>query len=87
MAFLEQLLNPATQNRLRNADRPAGIDVTIAVVEDQRRSTALELGGKRTTLPAHQTPLHGGYSRLNWCPGRLDNYTLERSCKRDHYNG
>ncbi|VVD79379.1 hypothetical protein PSO31014_01012 [Pandoraea soli] len=33
-AFLVQLLNPAAQKRLRDADRPAGIDVTIALVED-----------------------------------------------------
>ncbi|OJY18977.1 MAG: hypothetical protein BGP02_16355 [Pandoraea sp. 64-18] len=33
-AFLVQLLNPAAQNRLRAADRPAGIDVTIVLVED-----------------------------------------------------
>lgn len=28
------------------------------------------------TLLAHQTPLHGGHSRLNQCPDSLDHYTL-----------
>jgi integrase len=26
-------------------------------------------------LLAHQTPLHGEHSRLNWCPGTLNHYT------------
>ncbi|WP_221291993.1 MULTISPECIES: hypothetical protein, partial [unclassified Janthinobacterium] len=30
--------------------------------------------GKRTSLLAHQTPLHGEHSRLNQCPGTLNHY-------------
>ncbi|WP_217638343.1 hypothetical protein, partial [Duganella sp. OV510] len=32
--------------------------------------------GKCTSLLAHQTPLHGEHSRLNWCPGTLNHYTV-----------
>ncbi|WP_226941555.1 hypothetical protein, partial [Janthinobacterium violaceinigrum] len=33
-----------------------------------------ELRGKRASLLAHQTPLHGEHSRLNQCPGTLNHY-------------
>ncbi|MGK5071042.1 hypothetical protein ACQ4WR_26950, partial [Janthinobacterium sp. RT4P48] len=39
----------------------------------------LELRGKCTSLLAHQTPLHGEHSRLNWCPGTLNHYNAQRS--------
>lgn len=36
-----------------------------------------ELRGKRTSLLAHQTPLHGEHSRLNLYPGTLNHYISE----------
>src|SRR5450830_640976 len=47
----------------------------------------LELGGKRSSLLAHQTPLYSDYSRLNWCPDLLNHYKLmaARSRSRGSY--
>ncbi|WP_290441265.1 group II intron maturase-specific domain-containing protein, partial [Burkholderia cenocepacia] len=44
------------------------------LVEHQTGGLLFELRGKRTSLLAHQTPLHGDHSRLNQCPDSLDHY-------------
>ncbi|PRG59025.1 H-NS histone [Burkholderia multivorans] len=49
--------------------------MAIALVEHQTGGLLFELRGKRTSLLAHQTPLHGDHSRLNQCPDSLDHYS------------
>ncbi|BFN26235.1 hypothetical protein PsSCT_09970 [Pseudomonas sp. SCT] len=49
--------------------------MAIALIQNQGSSLAFELGGKRTSLLAHRTPLDGEDFRLNRCPGSVDHYT------------
>ncbi|EMN1927675.1 GH32 C-terminal domain-containing protein [Burkholderia ambifaria] len=39
----------------------------------------LNSGGKRTSVLARQTPLHGDHSRQNQCPNSFDHYTSDKS--------
>ena len=48
--------------------------MAITLIQYQGGCLSFELGGKRTSLLAHQTPLYGDYSRLNGCPGSLSHY-------------
>ncbi|BFN27141.1 hypothetical protein PsSCT_19030 [Pseudomonas sp. SCT] len=50
--------------------------MAIALIQNQGSSLAFELGGKRTSLLAHRTPLDGEDFRLNRCPGSVDHYKL-----------
>ncbi|MBN3851376.1 hypothetical protein G3N58_31845, partial [Paraburkholderia sp. Ac-20342] len=51
--------------------------------EHQTGGLLFELGGKRTTLLRHQTPLHGEHSRLNQCLVSLDHYRLDDGSAND----
>ena len=48
--------------------------MAISLIQYQACRLLFELRGKRTSLLAHQTPLHGEHSRLNWCLGTLSHY-------------
>ncbi|VVG72522.1 hypothetical protein PAP18089_03518 [Pandoraea apista] len=72
--FKLKLLNPSAQNGLGDADGAACVCVAVILINDKCSSIAFELRGKRTTLFAHQTPLHGEHFRLNECPEGLDHY-------------
>lgn len=50
--------------------------MAISLIQYQACHLLFELRGKRTSLLAHQTPLHGEHSRLNQCLGTLNHYTI-----------
>ena len=74
MAFLLNLVNPTAQGRLADAERTAGFDVAIVLLEYEVGSLAFELSGKGAALFGHLTPRSGEHSRLNGCPVSLDHY-------------
>jgi hypothetical protein len=51
LVFHLELVHPATQYRLADADRAARLHMAIALVEHQARGLPFELCGKRTSLP------------------------------------
>ncbi|MCA8292030.1 hypothetical protein LGN16_34435, partial [Burkholderia vietnamiensis] len=53
--------------------------------EHQTGGLLFELWGKRTSLLAHQTPLHSDHSRLNQCPDSLDHYKLTKAGASTYY--
>jgi len=65
LRFQLKLVHPVAQNGLGDANRTARLDMTIVLVHNQACSLLLEIGGKRTSLLAHQTPFFGEYFRLN----------------------
>lgn len=70
-----RLLHQATPHSLADTDRAACLRMAIGLVEHQAGGLLFELWGKRTSLLADQTPLHGDHSRLNQCLDSLDHYT------------
>src|SRR5690606_23793589 len=77
-ALLLELLNPSAQSGIHHTQRTARLDVAVALIQNQSRSLSFELGGKSTSLLAHQTPLYRRDFRLNRCPGSVDHYSCDK---------
>lgn len=77
MALPLNLMNPAAQGRLADAELTAGFDVAVVLLEHEVSSLALEFSKKGTALFGRLTPRSGEHSRLslNGCPASLDHYT------------
>src|SRR5690606_21439524 len=85
-ALLLELLNPSAQSGIHHTQRTARLDVAVALIQNQSRSLSFELGGKSTSLLAHQTPLYRRDFRLNRCPGSVDHYRSSRRAPRRQGN-
>lgn len=78
---------PMLQGRIHSPRRTVGVDMVVALAQHHGSDLSLELGGKRTSLLAHQTPL----SRRGFLPksvsgisGPLQAPPLFRSVKYKH---
>ena len=59
LALVLKLFQPAAQRRIHDAQLTPGLDMAVALIQHQGSCLAFELGGKRTALFAHRTPLNG----------------------------
>ena len=80
MALLLNLINPAAQGRLADAELTAGFDVAVVLLEYEVGSLAFEFSRKGTALFGHLTPRSGEHSRLNGCLVSLDHYSSRMWC-------